>query len=720
MSFLPYGRGTPGGWILSGLVSVALHVGAIAALGLSVSQWFLERPLPLARPEFQITLEQLESDTLAGIVEQLGDAAGSDTSEDLTAADPEGDLSPEIPDDILPEDITAETGEELLASEGEDLAAEPLDATAPEDFAPDEITPDEVAADELVAEELTGEDIAADEPPAPDLAQVEPEDLAPEDLSPEEIAPQPEAEALTADAEPEDIAPQTEPEELVSDLQTEEIAPEIPPETPAEPSPAELIVEEIQPETAVEPLVPEAVQTVEAPEDLTPESAPAEPAPLDSVEALEPSAVTPDLIDPEVTELAPLEETLPAPVEDFAALDPGEPLVGVPTPSDDPLIVEDGAGLVLGGAPPPAEADSLNPIIAEEAPPVSPPAEETAGVEPDALVPEDLAALAPLQPQLPASGVPDTIEPTVLPLEPQVITPEDPVPDVPAPDVPVQETPVPEVIAPTEVLPDTVAPEVVEPDVVEPTEVPAQQVPADATASEITGTEITGTEPRRRALPPRVVRRPRAAPSERDLAIGDLIQRIRARTEDNCVIALPRRDGADGIGLALLAAEDGAMVDFADKVLVRPEDKDILQTRTLLDERQCPALSYIAKNRDYPATRIGMRLDNAEVPSGNRASGVMRGVGDRNLGLFLVDNNGVVQDLARFTTESDGFVRFDVPVTRVGPLRDTKQLLLAIATTEPLDVLKARSGQRAETFFADLPIELGRQAALALVAFDVR
>lgn len=647
MSYLPYGRGTPGGWVLSGLVSVALHGGVIAVLGLSVSQWFVDRPLPLARPEFQITLEQLESDTLAGLVEQLGDAAGQDAAEDLSAAAPDGDLTPEIPEDLIPEEITPDTPEELAASDlnAEELAPEDgFDGT--EDVAPEELAPEEFAPEELAAEELAPEEVTPEDPA--------PEELAAEDLTPEEITPE---EVISEEVIAEDVAP-------------EAVAPE------------EITPEEIAPE----PVAPEVVETADAPEELVPDE------------------VSPEPTAPEVAEVDPLTEAPASPPEEIAAITPEDPLVIAPSAeTDDPLIVDDGSIQAGGGTPLPSETDALNPITSEDVLPVIPDEQVVVGVTTDTPAEEDFAALTPLEPEVPGE---EAIEPTALPLEPEEI----------APDPAAPEELTPEEVTPEEVAPEDVATEETPQETVTP-ETP--ETPTDTDTVTDTATAAPDAV-RPRGPRPRVVRRPSAPPSERDLAIGDLIQRIRARTEDNCVIALPRRDGPDGIGLALLAAEDGAMGTFADAVLVRPEDEAIRQTRTLLDARQCPALAYIARNRDYPATRIGMRLDNAEVPSGNRVSGVMRGVGNRNLGLFLVDNNGVVQDLERFTTSSGPFVRFDIPVTRVGPLRDTKQLLVAIATTEPLDVLRERSGQRAEVFFADLSNALSRQAALAIVAFDVR
>lgn len=210
-----------------------------------------------------------------------------------------------------------------------------------------------------------------------------------------------------------------------------------------------------------------------------------------------------------------------------------------------------------------------------------------------------------------------------------------------------------------------------------------------------------------------------APPTAQDLAVGDLIARIRATPSDPCLLALPRRDGAEGIGLELIAATDSAMAQFT-SALLTPDDAAIRQTRTLVDPRQCAAIGFLRDNRDYPATRLGIALDAAEVPSGGEISGVLRGVAGRYVVLLIVDNNGVVQDLQRFMSFSGNFARFTVPVTRVGPARDTSQSLIAISTDQPAATIRARDGQLAADVFRDLDEAQGRSAAIGFTTFDVR
>lgn len=210
-----------------------------------------------------------------------------------------------------------------------------------------------------------------------------------------------------------------------------------------------------------------------------------------------------------------------------------------------------------------------------------------------------------------------------------------------------------------------------------------------------------------------------AEPSAQDLAIGELITRIRAAVSDPCLVAIPRRDGEEGIGLELLASTDRAMERFSQDVLTA-EDSDLRQTRILIDPRQCPVLTYIRKNRSYPAMRMGLRLETTSVPSGGSLTGVLRGGAGRFITLLLIDDNGVVQDLQRFMSFSGNLARFEVPVTRNGPSRDTSQIILALATRRAATSIRDKNGDLAQDVFSGLSGELSDNAVLAIATFDVR
>ena len=368
-----------------------------------------------------------------------------------------------------------------------------------------------------------------------------------------------------------------------------------------------------------------------------------------------------------------------------------------------------------------AEREQLAALEPEEsaAPePVEPEAVEPEPIEPEPEPePEELAALEP--------ETPEALEPVVATApeaEPESIEPVAPValdePDA-GPLIPETITALPSPQALTPVAPIGTAGLITTP--VPSAAETVNRVPLQAETIQpaaATGTVVAALGRRPEVATPK----PKAAapaPSAQDLAIGDLLRRIQTAVTDPCLLALPRRDGEDGVGLALIASSDASMARFSETVLTEA-DADIRQTRVLVDDRQCSALSYVRQNKDYPATQLGLRLDSAEVPTGGNLTGVLRGTAGRYVTLLLVDNNGVVQDLQRFMSFSGNFARFDIPVTRAGNARDTKQVLLAIATRRPSTVIRDRSGRLAQDVFAGLGGEVATQAAIAVTTFDVR
>ncbi len=212
---------------------------------------------------------------------------------------------------------------------------------------------------------------------------------------------------------------------------------------------------------------------------------------------------------------------------------------------------------------------------------------------------------------------------------------------------------------------------------------------------------------------------PQRVPTQQDIDLSALIERIQAMPAPSCLVALPRRDGEQGAGLALIGSDGPKMREYASQLLADWPD-EIRQTQVLIDPRQCPALTYASNNSAYPASRLGIRLDSAEVPSGGRLSGIVRGVGGKSVLMLVIDANGVVQSLERFTTINGNFARFEVPVTRTGPQRDTAQILLILATSTPAEIIEQRLGQEARDVFAGLEGRPISDAAMAITTFDVR
>jgi hypothetical protein len=201
--------------------------------------------------------------------------------------------------------------------------------------------------------------------------------------------------------------------------------------------------------------------------------------------------------------------------------------------------------------------------------------------------------------------------------------------------------------------------------------------------------------------------------------VSELVTRIRSRLGDACLIAYPQSAGGDSPELVMLGDDDAAISSFATEVLdgVTPLPS---QRAVLVDGRQCAALNFVRENVAYPAFRLAVSLEAADIASGEHLKGSIANAAGRYVSLLLIDDNGVVQDIGTYLTFRGGDAYFDVPLSRSGSSRDTSQLLVALASPLRPRTLDISNGQLAEDFFAALGKELDNSTALVMVPFNVR
>lgn len=243
------------------------------------------------------------------------------------------------------------------------------------------------------------------------------------------------------------------------------------------------------------------------------------------------------------------------------------------------------------------------------------------------------------------------------------------------------------------------------------------------------GTSVGTTQTATRVEPVSVIPRAQtpapAAPSAppptpEQLELLELVERIRNRLGDPCLVALPQSQGAQGNPLVVLVSDqDRTMATFTREVLNDP-DLDVDQRSIVVDNRQCAALDFARARPNYPTFRVPLKLQATLINSGNELRGSIENVAGYYTSLLLVDDNGVVQDLRRFVRFESGRAAFEVPVTRDGAARDTSQLLIALATQGRPATVGQRAGQLATDFFPALEAEIGTQAIMAVVPFDLR
>ncbi|WP_417257193.1 hypothetical protein [Celeribacter halophilus] len=211
---------------------------------------------------------------------------------------------------------------------------------------------------------------------------------------------------------------------------------------------------------------------------------------------------------------------------------------------------------------------------------------------------------------------------------------------------------------------------------------------------------------------------PLANASASDLVIAQLLTRIRNSTAPRCTLALPRRNADGQVGLSLIGADRTALNSYSAELLA---DLDtVTRVREEIDPRQCAALDAVALSSSYPATRIGFSLAATSVQSGDNIEARIVGAGGLDIAVLLIDDNGVVQDLARFTTIEDGVPVISAPVARAGQSRETRQLLMVLGSGNGAFDLTDMDGRMAEEVFSSLNRSLLEQSAFALASFDVR
>lgn len=211
-----------------------------------------------------------------------------------------------------------------------------------------------------------------------------------------------------------------------------------------------------------------------------------------------------------------------------------------------------------------------------------------------------------------------------------------------------------------------------------------------------------------------------APPSPQDAALIALIERIRGRLDEACLVALPRPQPPPlGPLVVTLSDQDVTAARFAQDVL-QGGDLPVDERRLVIDARQCAALTFLRSQPDYPAFALRMGVARSEVASGETLVGRIDGIAGAYVSLILVDDNGVVQDLRRFLRFTGGQAEFSIPVTRDGAPRETSQLLIALASPVPSDAVAQLAGGLADEVFPLLTGALPPRTRLAVQAVDIR
>ena len=121
---------------------------------------------------------------------------------------------------------------------------------------------------------------------------------------------------------------------------------------------------------------------------------------------------------------------------------------------------------------------------------------------------------------------------------------------------------------------------------------------------------------------------------------------------------------------------------------------------------QCPAITFLGRFRTQRATAPRLEINATNLRSGQVLTGYIEGDGNRHVELLLVSDDGAVHNLSRLVkTTSDGKT-FNLRLQLAGSSGAQPQILIAVASAQPLNSLQlSQPGDARQVFPAVLAEE---------------
>lgn len=296
-------------------------------------------------------------------------------------------------------------------------------------------------------------------------------------------------------------------------------------------------------------------------------------------------------------------------------------------------------------------------------------------------------------------------------IEITALTPQTP---VEAPPTPAETVTTPE--SSSETLPSETGAETITSSAL-PELAPPAADPAPAGTGEVLSSTIEPGGPPEGTEPLPVESTAEAAPP--DPRMVQLIERIRGRLTEPCMLALPMMRSENEMQLNVVSDSDRNITALMDD-LTTGIAGDISRQAVLVDPRQCPAVAFVRRDQRYPVYALGIQLKSQQIARGASLRGQISNAGGYYQSLLMVDENGVVHDMRRFLLTSARATRFDFAVARYRPARDTHQMLVALATPNRPETVTTHAGQPAQEFFDALFAEVGQNALIGVSSFYVQ
>jgi serine/threonine protein kinase len=176
----------------------------------------------------------------------------------------------------------------------------------------------------------------------------------------------------------------------------------------------------------------------------------------------------------------------------------------------------------------------------------------------------------------------------------------------------------------------------------------------------------------------------------------------------DCFFLMPVAVSATAAALEGFGASTDAF-ERLDKAFKRANGFEASIGVRLVSAAQCPAITFLSRLRDDRIHAPRLSIDKVNLASGESLEGTVEDYGGRNIELLLVSDSGMVQNVTNLLKPGLGEKTFAIGMKRtMGAEASQPQLLIVVATAQPLPILRPSGPVAADQFFPAVLNEAAR------------
>jgi serine/threonine-protein kinase len=199
------------------------------------------------------------------------------------------------------------------------------------------------------------------------------------------------------------------------------------------------------------------------------------------------------------------------------------------------------------------------------------------------------------------------------------------------------------------------------------------------------------------------------------------VEKIRGFVEHydggNCFFLTPVAIGEHSALIEGLGSSDAPFTAF-DKEFQRAMGFDPDIRLLQVTGKQCPAIAFLARLRGGNARAPRLDIDQESMRSGQVLNGMVDRYGPRIVDLILVSDTGAVKNVSNQLKSGTDAKTFNIGMPGAeGTAGRQPQLLIAVASSAPIDAIQVRQPAEAEHFFPNVLSDAARSGkSLSAVA----